>query len=155
MFLNWLYERTLGRLIDIHIRRHLLFRKIILGDPARVTVAKSAAVNNALFNVMSGRIVVEEWAFFGQNVCLLTGTHDIAAPKHLRKTAIPGEGRDIVIGAGAWLATNATVIGPAKVGEMAIVAAGAVVTGDVPPYAIVAGVPARVIGQVPRPERPP
>lgn len=145
-----LYDATVGRLIDAHIRNHLLFRKVIFGDPARVQVARTAAVNNALFNVQSGRITVEDHAFFGQNVCLLTGTHDIGAPLEERVKAIPCEGRDIVVGRGAWLASNTTVLGPCVIGEMAVVAAGAVVTRDVEPYTIVGGVPARVIGRVPR-----
>lgn len=144
------YDATLGRLIDAHIRNHLLFKKVIFGDPARVSVAPTAAVNNALFNVQSGRITVLDHAFFGQNVCLLTGTHEIGAPLEQRVTAIPHEGRDIVVGRGAWLASNTTVLGPCVIGEMAVVAAGAVVTRDVEPYTIVGGVPARVIGHVPR-----
>lgn len=51
----------------------------------------------------------------------------------------------IVIGDDAWLAYNATVLGNVTVGEGAIVAAGAVVTRDVPDFAIVAGNPARVV----------
>lgn len=144
-----LYDATLGRLIDAHIRNHLLFKKVIFGDPARVSVAPTAAVNNALFNVQSGRITVEDHAFFGQNVCLLTGTHEIDAPLEQRVTAIPREGRDIIIRRGAWLASNTTVLGPCVIGEMAVVAAGAVVTRDVEPYTVVGGVPARVIGRVP------
>ena len=44
-----------------------------------------------------------------------------------------------------WIASSATVISGVKVGDGAVVAAGAVVVRDVPPYAIVAGVPAKVI----------
>lgn len=146
-----LYDATVGRLIDTRIRNYLLFKKTIFGDPGRVSVARTATVNNALFNVQSGRITIEDCAFFGQNVCLLTGTHDIDAPLQQRVTAIPREGRDIVVRRGAWLASNATVVGPCVIGEMAVVAAGAVVTRDVEPYTIVGGVPARVIGRVPRP----
>lgn len=150
-----LYDATIGRLIDLHIRRHLLFRKIVFGDPGRVSIAGSAALNNALLNVKSGRIVIGEHVFCGHNVCLLTGTHDVEAPMHLRKTAIPTEGRDIIVGPGAWLASNTTILGPCVIGEMAVVAAGALVIGDVPPYAIVGGVPARIIGNVPRPAEAP
>lgn len=49
---------------------------------------------------------------------------------------------------GASIGANATVVCGVTVGEWAFVAAGAVVTKDVPPYALVAGVPARVIGWV-------
>jgi UDP-2-acetamido-3-amino-2,3-dideoxy-glucuronate N-acetyltransferase len=49
------------------------------------------------------------------------------------------------IGRGAALGSNATILGGVRVGEGAMVGAGAVVTADVPPHAVVAGVPARVI----------
>jgi UDP-2-acetamido-3-amino-2,3-dideoxy-glucuronate N-acetyltransferase len=48
--------------------------------------------------------------------------------------------------AGASLGSNATILCGVTIGENALVGAGAVVTRDVPPYAIVAGVPARVTG---------
>ncbi len=48
-------------------------------------------------------------------------------------------GNDVYIGYGA------TIIGPCRIGDGAVIAAGAVVTGDVPDYAIVGGVPAKII----------
>ena len=47
---------------------------------------------------------------------------------------------------GASIGSNATIVGGVTIGAGALVGAGAVVTKDVPPYTIVAGVPARVIG---------
>ena len=47
---------------------------------------------------------------------------------------------------GATIGANATVVAPARIGQCALVGAGAVVTGDVPPHAIVTGSPARVTG---------
>jgi virginiamycin A acetyltransferase len=60
----------------------------------------------------------------------------------------PGGPRNepIVIGDDVWIAYGAIVLSGVEVGRGAIVAAGAVVTKDVPAYAIVAGSPARVIG---------
>lgn len=55
------------------------------------------------------------------------------------------EGRPILIGDNVWICSNATILKGVTVGEGAIIAAHAVVTEDVPPYAVVAGNPARVV----------
>lgn len=55
------------------------------------------------------------------------------------------EGLQLEIGDNCWIGANATVVNGVRVGHDAIVAAGAVVTKDVPPFAIVGGVPAKVI----------
>lgn len=52
----------------------------------------------------------------------------------------------IVIEDDCWLASGSTILAGTRIGHGAVVAAGAVVTKDVPPYSIVAGVPAKVIG---------
>lgn len=51
----------------------------------------------------------------------------------------------ITIGDGVWIGYRATVLDGVKIGDGAVVAAGALVSSDVPPYAIVVGVPARVL----------
>jgi acetyltransferase-like isoleucine patch superfamily enzyme len=50
--------------------------------------------------------------------------------------------------AGASIGSNATIVAGVTIGRGALIGAGAVVTHDVPPYAIVAGVPARILGDV-------
>jgi acetyltransferase-like isoleucine patch superfamily enzyme len=51
----------------------------------------------------------------------------------------------VIIGNDVWIATDAIILSDVRIGDGAIVAAGAVVTKDVPPYAVVGGVPAKVI----------
>lgn len=51
----------------------------------------------------------------------------------------------LVVGNDVWIGARVLILGGVSIGDGAIVAAGAVVTKDVPPYAIVAGVPARVV----------
>ena len=121
----------------------------VFGDPARLRIHPTASVNDALFNTESGTIVVGEHAFFGFRVLVLTGTHDVAARGAARRDAVPSQGRDVIIEKGAWVASGAIVLGPCTVGESAVVAAGAVVTADVPARVVVGGVPARVIRELP------
>lgn len=58
-----------------------------------------------------------------------------------------GKGAPTEIGAYAWICSRSIILPGVKVGEGAVVASGAIVTKDVPPYTIVAGVPAKEIGQ--------
>ena len=55
---------------------------------------------------------------------------------------------DIVIGNDVWIGYQAVVLSGVKIGDGAIIGAGSVVTKDIPPYTIAAGVPARVIRKI-------
>lgn len=134
---------------------HKLRSKLLLGMPIyyggrreRVTIHPTAIVNNALFNAVSGNIDIGEYAFFGHNVSVLTGTHDINLKGRARQRAVERTGRDIVIHEGVWIASNVTILGPVEIGHDAVVCAGAVVNRDVSPNTIVGGVPAKVIGVI-------
>lgn len=113
----------------------------------RVYLGQNVRLDNATMNVVSGDIVIGDDTFFGSGVSLLTGTHDYTAPRSERQTSSPKEGRDILIGCGVWIASNATILGPCRIGDDTVIAAGAVVTTrDVPAGALVGGVPAKIIG---------
>lgn len=126
-----------------------LFEPRVYGDPAKLHVASTAVVNDALFNLSSGEITVGEWAFFGHGVSVLTGTHDWRIFGQARQTAVPKTGRDVVVEEGVWVSSGATLVGPCRIGANAVVAVGAVVLGDVAPYTIVGGVPAKVLRTIP------
>jgi acetyltransferase-like isoleucine patch superfamily enzyme len=80
----------------------------------------------------------------GPNVSLITSGHPLE-PSQRRTTTI---GRPIVIQKGVWIAAGAIVIGGVTVGENSVVAAGSVVTKDVPPDTLVGGNPARMIRSI-------
>ena len=131
------------RIKDVNLNQYLIF-----GDAQRLNLSRTCVVNNALFNLSSGNIFIGEYVFFGHNVSLITGTHDYNKFGIERMHDFPLAGNDIVIEEGVWLASNVTVIGPCKIGKHSVVAAGAVVKGDVPSYHIVAGVPAKTIKEI-------
>jgi acetyltransferase-like isoleucine patch superfamily enzyme len=130
-----------------------LYRPRWHGDRSRLHLSDTAVVNNALFNLSGGTITVGEYAFFGHDVAVLTGTHDIEKFGRERQLAFPRSGRDVVIGDGVWLASHVLVLGPVTIGEHAVVAAGSLVRGDVEPYTVVAGRPAKPIDTITPPGR--
>lgn len=79
------------------------------------------------------------------NVTLVLASH----PNNSRlKSVLHFPPRKIVIGDDAWLGANCVILPGITIGECSIVAAGAVVTKDVPPYTVVAGVPAKQIKKI-------
>lgn len=61
------------------------------------------------------------------------------------RPSMPGPGPDTVIGNDVWIGQGARILPGAQLGDSVIVGAGAVVAGQVPPYSVVAGNPARVL----------
>jgi acetyltransferase-like isoleucine patch superfamily enzyme len=146
-----LIEARVAAAVDRAVReavQRALWSPRIYGDERKLHLHPTAVVNDALFNLSSGEITVEEYAFFGHGVCVLTGTHDITLFDHERQVGVPKSGRDVVIGRGAWISTNAMVLGPCRIGEHAVVAAGSLVRSDVEPYSVVGGMPARVLSTI-------
>jgi serine acetyltransferase len=129
----------------------LLNQPTVFGPAERLSVAPTAVVNNAVFNTVSGHINIGEWVMLAHGVYLASGEHDITKFNLERQVTAPGDGWDITIEEGAWLATNVTVLGPCRIGRHAVVAAGSLVRTDVPAYTIFAGVPARQVATVPHP----
>lgn len=130
------------------IGEQLLTLHRVFGDPARLTIGREVILNDALVNTSSGRVNLEDHAFCGHGVCLLTGHHDYTRTGYDRQAGVPQQGHDIVVGTGAWLGSNVTVLGPCSIGAHAVIAAGAVVTGVVEAGWIYGGVPARPIKRI-------
>ena len=88
------------------------------------------------------QVTIERDVFSGHDVMILTGSHDPRVFGAARR--VTSGGGPVHIREGAWLGTRCIIVGPVTIGRHAVVAAGAVVVDDVPDYALVAGVPARV-----------
>jgi acetyltransferase-like isoleucine patch superfamily enzyme len=90
-----------------------------------------------------GGITLGDDCLIGHNVVIATLNHDLDPAE--RATTIP---RPVVVGERTWIGAHATLLPGVTIGEGAVVAAGAVVTRDVPPRTVVGGVPARVIREI-------
>lgn len=92
-------------------------------------------------------VTIGDDVLIGPNTIVTTVGHPIS-PEGRRQRL--GVCRPVTIGNDVWIGGNCTILPGVTIGDGAVVGAGAVVTHDVPPRTVVAGVPARVIGSVDR-----
>ena len=135
---------------DVEFGHHVLVREgTEIGDGSKIgtntvidgfsRVGRRVSIQSNVYIPLN--TVIEDHVFLGPNVVL---TND----KYLMRTDY--ELRGPVIRRGASVGANATILPGVEVGVEAMVGAGSVVIRDVPPKTIVAGVPARKIGEVPK-----
>jgi acetyltransferase-like isoleucine patch superfamily enzyme len=136
-----LFSELIGR--KVH-ESFLLIPPFYTAAGNEIRVGHNVFVNqNCTFYDLGGLDIADD-VMIGPNVSIITTSHPIA-PSQRRAFTI---GRPIVIEKGVWIATGATIIGGVTVGENSVVAAGSVVTRDVPANTLVGGNPARVIRSI-------
>ena len=106
-----------------------------------IRVGRRVFINQCCTVYDMGGVDIADHVMIGPNVNIITTGHPLEPSQ--RRAYI--EAKPIVIEANVWIATGATILGGVTVGENSVVAAGAVVTKDVPPNSLAAGVPAKVI----------
>lgn len=108
------------------------------------TIGKQVFVNHACSFLDLGGIIIEDEVLIGPRVNLVTENHPLdPRDRHALIT------KPIVIKRNAWIGAGATILPGVTVGVNAVVAAGAVVSKDVPDNVVVAGVPAKVVKDIP------
>jgi acetyltransferase-like isoleucine patch superfamily enzyme len=109
-----------------------------------IRVGRNVFINqNCTFYDLGGLDIADD-VMIGPNVSLITSSHPIE-PSQRRSGVIA---KPIVIERNVWIAAGATIIGGVTVGENSVIAAGSVVTQDVPPNTLAGGNPARVIRSI-------
>lgn len=106
-------------------------------------VGKEVFINFGCTFLDQGGITLEDGVFIGPEAKILTEAHP--EQPEIRHTLLT---RPVVIRRNAWIGAGAMILPGVTVGENAIVAAGAVVTKDVPDNTVVAGVPAEIIRNI-------
>lgn len=109
-----------------------------------ITIGKRVFINFGCHFQDQGGITIGDDVLIGSNVVLATINHGLSPDTRTDNCPAP-----IDIGRGVWIGSHVTVLPGVRVGDYAVLAAGAVVTKDVPAYTVVGGVPARVIKTVP------
>ena len=136
-----LFGQLIGRKVD---ESFLLIPPFYTAGGDEIRVGRTVFVNqNCTFYDLGGLDIADD-VMIGPNVSIITASHPLE-PSQRRAATI---GKPIVIERNVWIAAGATIVGGLTIGENSVVAAGSVVTRDVPPNMLVAGNPARIIRSI-------
>jgi acetyltransferase-like isoleucine patch superfamily enzyme len=136
-----LFSELIGKKVD---ESFLLVPPFYTAGGDEIRVGQNVFVNqNCTFYDLGGLDIADD-VMIGPNVSIITTGHPLEPSQRHAATI----GKPIVIERNAWIAAAATIVGGVTVGENSVVAAGSVVTKDVPPNTLVGGSPARVIRSI-------
>ena len=136
-----LFSELIGKEVD---EGFLLIPPFFTAGGDEIRIGRNVFVNqNCTFYDLGGLDIGDD-VMIGPNVSVVTTGHPLD-PSRRRAVTI---GEPIVIEKNVWIAAGATIVGGVTLGENAVVAAGSVVTKDVPPNTLVGGNPARVIRSI-------
>ena len=140
-----LYYKAIG----CNIAKKVVFHfKTEIRCPWRLTVGEGTIIgDNAILDAREG-LTLGRNVNLSSNVSIYTLQHNHRSPDF--GAAFPDRAMAVVVGDRVWLGSNVVVLPGVAIGEGAVVCAGAVVTKDVAPYAVVAGIPARQVSTRPQ-----
>ncbi len=134
-------REIMGRLIGKQVDRSFrMFPPFYTDFGKNITIGKDVFINSGCHFQDQGGIEIGDGALIGHNVVLATINHDLNPKENRRNHYAP-----IRIGAHVWIGSNATILPGVTLGDYAVVAAGAVVTRNVPAMTVVGGAPAKVL----------
>ena len=134
------------------------YRKFSLGDYS--VIESFACINNAvgdviignytrigLHNTIIGPVTIGHHVNLAQGITVTALNHKFENP-YIRIDEQGVSTKPVVIGNDIWVGANAVIPPGITIGDHSVIAAGAIVTKDVPPHSLVAGIPAKVIKQI-------
>ena len=120
-----------------------LFPPVYSDFGKNITIGENVFINSGCCFQDQGGVVIGDGCQIGHQVVFATIDHDLD-PEHRHDTSMS----PIVLGRNVWVGSHATILRGVTIGNDSVVAAGAVVTHDVPPRTVVAGVPAKPVRQI-------
>lgn len=110
-------------------------------NPELVKIGADASLNPFIHMWAGGGIEIGDRTMIASHVAITSLTHDPDSPTMYTSLIA----KPVRIANDVWIGTHAAILPGVTIGEHAVVAAGSVVLEDVPAYAVVAGVPAKIV----------
>lgn len=132
-----LFSKLTGKPID---NSFMMFPPFYTDCGRNITVGKNVFINSCCNFQDQGGISIGDGSLIGHRAMLATLNHGFAPDDRGTLYPLP-----IIIGKNVWIGASSTILPGVTIGDNAVVAAGAVVTKDVPANSVVAGVPAKIL----------
>ena len=136
--------------------KHVVFRWNEWHQPwANVFLSDYTQLVDARIISHGGRLIIKQGSGAAEGFTVITNNHKKVAGDWIRNQMDSRENdfeKDIIVEEDVWIGANVTLLGDAFIGRGAVVGAGSVIRTKIPPYAIVTGNPAKIIGFSLRPE---
>lgn len=119
----------------------------IFSNPERIVIGRGLNLGarcHLWAGPSRGRIVIGDDVLFGPEVMVTAASYRFNDGQPVTAQAM--DEADVIIGNDVWIATRVTILPGTVIGDGAVIGAGAVVRGEIPPFAIAVGTPARVVG---------
>lgn len=124
-------------------------RLAALSSSASIIIGDNVGLNGTSITARSRCISLGDGTLIGPNVTIVDGHYHVLWPAESRGTMVDPEGdRDVIIGRNVWIGMQSMILKGVTIGDGSIIAAGSVVTSDIPPNVLAGGVPARIIRQL-------
>ena len=138
---NFVYRNVCGMKLDKNV---VIYHGTEIRNPASIEIGRGSIVgDNSILDGRNG-IIIGNNVVLSSNVKIWTEQHDHRDPWFRCSTQ---KHDSVVIKDRAWVGSHSIILHSCQIGTGSVVAAGSVVTKDVPDYAIVAGIPAKQIGE--------
>lgn len=134
----------------IRIGKHVTLERPLFVTPSTIELGSYIRIqpNVKIITSPRQRVIIKDFTAIGAGTTIIAGNHTptVSVPQYLSYLGINDANSILTIEEDAWIGANSTILYKATIGRGAIVAANSVVTKNVPPYAIVSGVPAKITG---------
>lgn len=132
-----LFSKLIGKQVD---ESFMMFPPFYTDCGRNITIGKNVFINSCCNFQDQGGITIGDDSLIGHKVMLATLNHGFTPEDRGSLYPVP-----IIIGKNVWIGASATLLPGVTIGDNAMIAAGAVVTKDVPQNTVIAGIPAKVI----------
>lgn len=117
----------------------------------QIIIGNNVTIGTGFHISAVSKIVIDDNVLTGKYVTIVDNGHGFATKEDMKIAPIKRKLRlydSVIIGKNVWIGDKVTIVGNINIGEGAIIGSNSVVTRDVPPYSVAAGVPAKIIKQL-------